>query len=325
MTVEPSSPPESPQHQLFWQFERLVTALNALCDRMVEDHQYAIWVAMRDEEVGRDPREKAVMLYQAMWYEDGQDGRDTLTCPGIIGASAATIDQARQLNAIKDEFKAAVLALKSLGQTGSRQAIKAFHARSLSVNTPMRQFGAARLNLKEAYRHVPVLPQMPLRIGFTWSQFGRVIQRMTLAQVREMLDSRCNTARVATDREVLAHTTDLAADEMLARVRPIRPHLRANITYPSADGTTFRKLIQASVPLLLPMSVHDPLPAYVGAPAEAPMQVRQQRRDARIENEPFLPSIRVHRYRPAYRHAPTGCHALRRRQERAQAKTQKAD
>ena len=59
-------------------------------------------------------RQKAIRLYQTLWYEDGQDGRETLTCPGLIGASKATLTAASVCNAAKDQFKNAVLALKTL-------------------------------------------------------------------------------------------------------------------------------------------------------------------------------------------------------------------
>ncbi len=290
---------------LFHQFELLIRALDEFCEGVLEDRDYAAWVALRDEEVGRDMREKAVKLYQSMWYEDGQDGRDTLTCPGIIGASPATIEKAQVLNEVKASFKTAVLELKRLAKSENRQLVNDLHARSLSINTLMRQFGAARLNLKEAYRRVPILPQTPLRVGFTWSQFGRVIQRMTLTEVREMLENRRNTPQVLADREKLA---EIVQDEPFARIRPVRPHLRANVMYPSAEGSTFRKLIQTPVPVILPLSIHQPLPDYLDAPADPPMIQRNQRRDARIENEPFLPSLRIHRYRSPYRKSPAPKH-----------------
>jgi hypothetical protein len=56
--------------------------------------------------------------------------------------------------------------------------------------------GAARLNLKQAYRHIPLLERCPIKIGFTWSKQGRVIQRTSVAAARRLLEQRVETPQI---------------------------------------------------------------------------------------------------------------------------------
>ena len=171
------------------------------------------------------------------------------------------------------------------------------YKRNDEVATAMRRLGAARLNLKQAYRHVPLLDKRPLKVGFTWSKQGRTIQRTTVAEARRLLERRSETPQVLAELRRLAAIPE---DEILARVRSTSPHLRANIVSAGSEERE-RRLIQAPLPILVPLADHEPLPDYVPVPPEPGGQVRLKRSDVRIEEEPFLPLIRVHRYQLAYR------------------------
>ncbi|HXH02682.1 MAG TPA: hypothetical protein VNN09_05110 [Candidatus Competibacteraceae bacterium] len=282
-------------------FESLLRALDAFCAAVRADAAYPIWVARGDDELaaGLDMRQKALQLYSALWYEDGQDGRDTLTCPGIVGGSPATLAAADACNAAKDAFKQAVLALKGLHKNQADELLQELHRRNQEVALSMRRMGAARLNLKQAYRHIPLLPRKPLKVGFTWSKQGRTIQRISVDEARHLLERRSPTAQTQSD---LLRLAEIPRDEMLVRVRSVCPHLRANVVFRERDALQ-RKLIQAPLPILVPLRPGEPLPDYVPISSEPSGHQRLQRSDVRIEETPFLPTIRVHRYRLPYRFA----------------------
>lgn len=285
-------------------FETLLARIDAFSAALRQDHALPVWVSRTDEELAenQDMRAKAIQVYRALWYQDSQDGRATLTCPGIVGASAATLVAAHACNAAKEQFKTAVLALKELDRAETRSAMADLHQRWESVAIAMRRMGAARLNLKQAYRHAPLLERRPLKIGFTWSRQGRVIQRTSVATARRLLEQRVSTPSIQRELQQLA---ELSPDEMLARVRSVCPHLRANIVFPQdATGQTPRRLMQAPLPILTPLRPGEPLPEFVAVAPFPPLQPRLRRADVRIEDEPFLPSIRVHRYRDPYRAIP---------------------
>jgi hypothetical protein len=286
---------------LLGSFEALLAQLDAFSTAVRRDAALPAWVSRTEAEVAGnlDMRLKAIQIYRALWYQDSQDGRETLTCPGIIGASSDTLAAAHACNAARDAFKTAVLALKVLGRTEAIAAMADLHRRQDLVASAMRRMGAARLNLKQAYRHVPLLEERPLKIGFTWSRRGRVIQRTTVAAARRLLEQRVETPQVLLELKRLA---EIGGDEMLARVRGVCPHLRANIVFADWGGYGVRRrLMQTPLPILIPLREGEPLPEFVPVAPEPPVNPRLRRADVRIEDEPFLPSIRIHRYRVPYR------------------------
>ncbi len=282
-------------------FEELLTQLDAFCSAVRRD-VLPVWVSRTEAELQEslDMRLKAIQLYRALWYEGSEDGRETLTCPGIVGASPETLIAAQTCNTAKDAFKTAVLALKTLGRIEMKAAMTDLHRRQESITVAMRRMGAARLNLKQAYRHIPLLVERPLKIGFTWSRQGRVIQRTRLADVRRLLEQRVETPQVLLERQRLA---EISSDEVLAQVRSVCPHLRANLVFAATEGSGVRRrLMQTPLPIVTPLQPSQSLPEFVPVPAEPPVGLRLRRADVRIEDEPFLPSVRVHRYRLSYRH-----------------------
>jgi hypothetical protein len=282
-------------------FEALLVQLDTFGTAVRRDSTLPAWVSRTEAEltVNLDMRLKAIQIYRALCYQESQDGRETLTCPGIVGASLDTLAAAHACNAARDAFKAAVLALKVLGRIEANAAMADLHRRQDSVAAAMRRMGAARLNLKQAYRHVPLLEERPLKIGFTWSRRGRVIQRTTVAAARRLLEQRAETPQVLLELQRLA---EIGGDEILARVRGVCPHLRANIVFTDRDGSGVRRrLMQTPLPILVPLRWGEPLPEFVPVAPEPPVNLRLRRTDVRIEDEPFLPSVRIHRYRLSYR------------------------
>lgn len=289
-----------PRITLLESFERLLSSLNDFCACLRRDAALPAWVSRTEQEIqdGWDVRGKAVELYQALWYEDGQDGRETLTCPGVIGASAATLAAAETCNAAKDAFKTAALALKALPGALARTVFMDLHKRHEEVAAAMQRIGAARLNLKQAYRRIPLLDRRPEKIGFTWSKQGRAIQRTTLVEARRLLERRRETPQVLLD---LQRLSALPSHELLARARSVCPHLRANIVFTTPDGQAQRRLMQAPLPILVPLQAGERLPEFVPIPPEPMGSLRLQRSDVRIEEDVFLPSIRAYRYRARFR------------------------
>jgi hypothetical protein len=278
-------------------FKELLARLDAFCALVRRDTAMPVWVSRSEAELleNLDMRAKAIQLYRALWYEDDQDGRETLTCAGIVGAGSETLQAAHQCNAAKDAFKAAVLALKTLERSEATAALADLHRRQESVAAAMRRMGAARLNLKQAYRHIPLLDQRPLKIGFTWSRQGRVIQRTSVAAARRLLEQRIETPQTLLELQRLA---DIPEEEMLARVRSVCPHLRANIVFADSEGLGVRRrLMQTPLPVLVPLQPGERLPDFVPIAPEPLDTPRLRRTDVRIEDEPFLPSVRIHRYR----------------------------
>jgi len=277
-------------------FKELLIRLDEFCAMVRRDTVLPVWVSRNEVELleNLDMRSKAIQLYHALWYAEDQDGRETLTCAGIVGAKPETLAAAHLCNIAKDAFKAAVLALKTLERSEEAAALADLQHRQESVAAAMRRMGAARLNLKQAYRHIPLLNERPLKIGFTWSRQGRVIQRISVAAARRLLEQRAETPQTLLELRRLAEIPD---DEMLARVRSVRPHLRANIVFAAPESSSVqRRLMQTPLPVLIPLQPGERLPDFVPIASEPLDTPRLRRADVRIQSEPFLPSVRIHRY-----------------------------
>jgi hypothetical protein len=97
-----------------------------------------------------------------------------------------------------------VLALKVLGRLEANAVMARSASAPGTLAVAMRRMGAARLNLKQAYRHIPLLDRRPLKIGFTWSKQGRVIQRTSLAVARRLLEQRAESPQILLELQRLA-------------------------------------------------------------------------------------------------------------------------
>jgi len=281
-------------------YERLIESLLQLTAAVRNDRWFPVWVPLTDHELqaGVEMRIKAAHLYSTLWYEDGQDGRDTINCPGIVGVGVDTIQVIQLANAAKEAFKSAVLALKSVTRTEANSVMDELNRRNEEIATTMRRIGAARLNLKQAYRRIPLLEERPLKVGFTWSKQGRTIQRTTVAEVRSILERRMITPQLQAEMERLR---SIPSSEVLARVRTVCPHLRANIVFISDNNKLKRRLIQAPIPIAVYLRPGEQLPDFVPVDLEPTGGRRLQRSDMRLEDEAFLPSVRVFRYRESCR------------------------
>lgn len=280
-------------------FDELLSSLKGFCRQLAADRMLAVWVSRDEQETeqGLDMRDKAVKLFYSLWYKDGQDGRETITCPGLIGSSQATLEAAIQCNIAKDAFKESVLALKTLRRPEADALLSELHRRDPEVAYAMQRMGAARLNLKQAYRHVPLLDRKPVKVGFTWSRQGRTIQRISHSRIRQLLERRSETPQTRLELDKLSR---LSRDEPLARVRPVCPHLRANVVFEDG-GENERRLVQTPLPLLVPLRPGEDLPAFVPVAPHPTGTDRLRRSDVRLEDEPFLASLKVYRYRERYR------------------------
>lgn len=290
--------------ELFESFQNLLDHIGAVCTLVRNEAFLPIWVSRSEDEIatGVAMREKAVRLYHTLWYEEGQEGRATLTCPGIVGASQMTVDAAHACNAAKDRFKASILTLKTLSKRQQLEDLDDLHKRHQQVGKALKRMGAVRLNLKQAYRHIPILDEKPAKIGFTWSKQGRTIERTTVAEARRLLERRRNSLEA---EQALQRLAVIPQEEVLARVRSVTPHLRANLVF-IRNGAVSRRLIQAPLPILTILSPNDTaLPEYVPVSPAPTDFARLKRSDVRIEEEPFLPLIRVYRYQQRFRQAQT--------------------
>ncbi|MHA7878353.1 MAG: DNA replication terminus site-binding protein [Saccharospirillum sp.] len=276
--------------RIFDQFERIRRAVLAF-SKSVDHYDSPCWMAPPPGS-NRAPELEDALL--DLWYLEDQDGRETRIYPGLVALNHEQMTLAAELNLAKDHFRKTVQMVKAEHSTRWREIQGRLTRRYSSLNEQLSREGLVRLHLKQVFRHLPIVVKRPEKVGFGWYSSGRSITRISKQDAWDRL-TQLNTesAHIQIQLQRLASLPD---NEPLARVQRQAPVLRANLVF--ADGR--RKSMNISLPLLFPSQGHTDLPAFSTPPPSPPTQrQRLVRSDNKLEDDVFLPSIRVHRYRSA--------------------------
>ena len=292
-----TSHPEYLATHLVDTFDTFVSTMNAFCQKL-EDLNPPAWLPLSEEEqsLSMTHLQKAIQFYRDIWYVDGQDGRETRSCFGIIGVPTSVIEDAKVVNDTKNQFQKAVQALQK-NKALWDQTSDFLNERHPNVRETLMQSRLARVHLKQCYRYIPYVEQKPIKIGFSWYKSGRSIKRIdveTAIQSLEKLD--LNAPHIQAQ---IAKVSTFPKNMPLAKVQTLAPIMRANLVYAPIDSSEEKKrqAMNISLPLLIPLFPGADFPQYNKPPLTPPeKRTRIDRSDILIDPEPFLPSIRVHRY-----------------------------
>ncbi len=272
-------------------FDQLIERLEALVSTYAEAPG-AAW-AMDQQDAEADWLRRALLDF---WYQDGQDGRATRSYVGLVAADETLISAVREANAAKSAFAALLRQIReeAAGLIPELKAILPF--RHPALHDHLRGQGLARLHLKQCWRAIPLAEAPLARVRLAWYRSGRSIKRLTVREAEALLlglDQEAPHVRI--QQRQLAGIPD---GEPLAQVQNQAPLMRANLFYrePLPDGR-LRRAMNVALPLFVP-STDGRLPDCNTPPASPPTaRTRALRSDARLESEPFLPSLRIYRYR----------------------------
>lgn len=274
----------------FLALEKAITEL-AVC---YLDKPMPIWVHK-----GADSAyEWLVCSLEDMWYRDGQPGNESRAYVGLVGAAPAHMSKIHAVNEAKHILQASGKLLKEHSPAEFIATKGRIGAERDRIQLTLNESGLARLHLKQAWRKLPVAEEPVRRVHFSWYTSGRTIKRITVAEADAAL-CRLDTdaPHIRVQREKLA---SLPSKELLAQVHTQAALMRANITY--VDPLPTLKIHQAmnvGMPLFIPLASGEALPEHNDPSVEPPAERSwPKRRDARLLDDPFLPSIHVHRYRP---------------------------
>lgn len=276
-------------------FDQLMDAAHALSTD-IQSGQYKLWVPLTEQEaqLGHGSVKKAGQVFEDVWYQDGQDGRETRSSFGLIAADELLINKANHVNELKDVLKAKVNQLQKQDKTQWRELKGELNTRHENLRASLHFSGLARLHLKQTWRHIPVIDRCPTRVGFNWYNSGRSIQKITLEQAQKALEKMdIGSAHIQAQLSALGQ---LRPNTPLAKVQNLAPVMRANVFFDD-NLTPDRLAMNVSLPLLFRAREDNKMPDH-NTPPLTPPDERQRavRSDRRIEDDPFLPSIRVHRY-----------------------------
>lgn len=271
---------------IFSRFEKLRSAMTNFA-RTVENDNRPLWLA----DWNTAPAFGLEPILNDLWYHEDQDGRETRLYPGIVSLNHEQITFANEINLLKDEFRTAVTQIKEQDSQQWRDIQGTLARRYQRLNEQLQREGLNRLHLKQVFRHIPLIVQRPEKIGFSWYTSGRSIKKITRSEAYNLL---CKLNTEATHVKIqLDRLAGISEQEPLARVQNQAPVLRANMVFPDKK----RRSMNVSLPIMFPGEGRQALPEFnVPLPTPPAERSRLVRSDNRIEDDAFLPSIRVHRY-----------------------------
>lgn len=287
----------STAHQLETDFlvawRRFRRLLEACQQALQADTGRPLWLYEHSDD---NARSALVEIVGQIFFEDEQPPRETITLPGIVGSSEASLECARKLNAAKDHVRDALQALD--GQSVSRNNPATGRSRKQRLSDlVLATHGLARLHRVQTYRHLRCIDKAPDKVGMTWAHTRRV-HRVTPAEMikeLERMHKRGGEQAPLIEQDML-RLSELKPGQALAQVDEQPEHARANLAWRTPEGEWERRQITLSLPLLYPAPLGNPLPALkeLRDPQSLP---RRERKEGRLlDDTPLLRTLPVYRY-----------------------------
>jgi len=236
--------------------------------------------------------------YATINYDSADEPNDSPVCLGVVGANAAALAQAEDLNEAKARLRDR---LKVLRPFRVRMPIKDGQGGRVVKSLPLvrvilRELQRSDLNLLAAYRKIPVLTGRVRRVVYTRA-LTRAVYRKSRAEIAALLEA-SGRVTVPDDRVRLARLP--ARETHLALVKQHYTNIRANVWFDGLDNRSRgRVMVSAELPLLYPLGRSRTLPEILyPSPADA-ARTQPVARTGKLVHEPFLESLPVYRYRPA--------------------------
>lgn len=272
-------------------FDYLIEHVEALLDIYASRSQET-WV-LGQQSINADWLRHALLDF---WYQDGQDGRATRSYIGLIAADDALLEAASRVNAAKTDFADTLAEIRQQAVELIPEIKAVLPFRHPALHSHLRGKGLARLHLKQCWRHLPIADAPLSRVRLAWYTSGRSIKRLNVREAeRKLLEFNSEAPHIRIQLKRLASIPD---SEPLAQVQQQAPVMRANLFFkePLDDGRS-RRAMNLPLPLFIP-TTNGRLPNHNLPDSQPPTgRTRAKRSDERLEDEVFLPSVRVYRYK----------------------------
>jgi hypothetical protein len=251
-------------------------------------------------------REEIAEAYLAIKYVDGQGLYESRTAPGLIVVNEEGIALAEAVNHYKRGLARVLAAMKGRVETGVIDQRTGEKGERPLSEVALEAFYFARLHHHQATREIKILrPRSsamgtPEYVSFMWARSDDVRRKSREEWIERLMSSRTALETPGLLSEDLAALRALPAGEPLAFVRPSGHEPKANVFWPDDTGGPQKPRIwSALIPLVM---LGQQLPRLRKLPpTPTPDGFRMTRRDVEIDHTPFLKTLPVHRYLPAFR------------------------
>jgi len=268
-------------------------------------------ISLQTVEAGKDPRQAiADFISLVVYANDEMEAGDTINCIGLCGTNLETLQGLERITLARKAVQKILMAMDKHRMTENKEVI------TLSKKA-LAKLGYARFNRRQAKRAFFYFDHRLDSVSFTWARSRQVVA-ISVVHAKTILDKRFQDANDLIAQESWHAQRllldSLSSDEPLVQVAPPAVHPRANITWYDEKGDFKRQVKVAVSPIFYLASENASLPRIrplVGDKDEPALRLR--RNDVQIEDDPYIPSIRVHRYQEKFR-----LEKKRARQQKAQ-------
>lgn len=228
-------------------YKTLANTLVTLADHIRVDEKNGLpaW-CQHDDDTLLSASNTIISIYQCITRIKGIDPKESYTRFGLIAASDDTLLCVNDVNESKANLKNVIKDLKQHDRAILVTNVFDEIRRSPIIREALRTAGLSQLHIKQSTRKIIVLPEMPLKIGFTISTASHMVYRYSREQA-------INYANKRNNEKAVAKLMKLSEDSFVAHYRKRASHVRANITYTDRKKTFGRPdQVSAYMPILYP-------------------------------------------------------------------------
>ena len=280
-------------------YKALITVLEELGGHLRLDakNDLPAWI-QHNENNTLNVSDSVIAIYQTVTRIKGIDPKESFTRFGLMAASSDTLLCVDTVNQRKADLKDAI---KDLKQHDRNDLVaRAFDEirRAPIIREALRNAGLSQLHIKQSTRKIIVLPEMPLKVGYTISKSGHMVYRYSREKAIDLAGKR-------NDEEAIKKLMQLPKDSSVAYYRQRAPHVRANIIYSDRAKRHDRPdQVSAYMPILYP---YDTVAALSSGPVihngeQALLKLTQENtvrlpRDGKVDkSQPLSASLKLYRY-----------------------------
>lgn len=245
-------------------------------------------------------REIAWQYINQIKYLDNQKPKETFILPGLIAASNDTLALIRDINSAKDTFKKNMQILKKIMPRKDNKFLfdEAKYIRNQKITKILSNLHLSRLNLKQTYRHIPVLENNQLsKVTWTWAK-TKAITKICIDELINRLKNKKITPAIEQQLQQAYELKRKNPQQHLAIIQNLTSHLRANILFTHCKNnkdTKSRIMTKGSLPIFYASNNNHNLPQFKIpiTKKQAQMQMRKTRSDRIIQEPPLFPALRA--------------------------------
>jgi len=280
-------------------YKALVSTLETLGGHLRLDAKNGLpaWI-QHEEDDSRKASDAIISIFQTITRVKGIDPKESFTRFGLMAASSDTLLCANDVNQCKANLKETIKDLKQHDRNDLVASAFDEIRRAPIIRESLRAAGLSQLHIKQSTRKIIVLPEMPLKVGFTISKGSHMVYRYSREQAISFANKKNN-------EEAVNKLMQLPQGSFVAHYRARAPHVRANIIYVDRASRHDRPdQVSAYMPLLYPYDaqralisgqvIHNGEQALIKLTQEDTVRLP---RDGKIDKtQPISAALKLYRY-----------------------------